>query len=147
MHRHNFEIQNTLFSKSRMLLSWKGANRYKFSTTYSVHVCLMRLKPWVALRIWWCHMHTPYTKYIVEGSTNCRSLLVIFSRSTEKLVNLSLLLRKRPRSCPFQSCIPLFCKLYFPLNFLWFLYIGLNWSCEATVFIHRETLSAIIVHH
>ena len=29
-HRHNFEIQNVLVSKRRMLLSWKVVNRDKF---------------------------------------------------------------------------------------------------------------------
>ena len=32
MHHHNFEIQNVLVSKRRMLLSWKVVNRYKFGT-------------------------------------------------------------------------------------------------------------------
>ena len=44
MHCHNFEIQNALVSKQRTLLSWKGVNRYKFSTL----ICLMTIKPWVA---------------------------------------------------------------------------------------------------
>ena len=34
-HRHNFEIQNVLVSKRRMLLSWKVVNRYKFGTSYA----------------------------------------------------------------------------------------------------------------
>ena len=32
-HRHNFEIQNVLVSKRRMLLSWKVVNRDKFGTS------------------------------------------------------------------------------------------------------------------
>ena len=34
-HRHNFEIQNVLFSKRRMLLSWKLVNMNKFATSYA----------------------------------------------------------------------------------------------------------------
>ena len=34
-HRHNFEIQNVLVSKRRMLLSWKVVNRNKFGTSYA----------------------------------------------------------------------------------------------------------------
>ena len=33
-HRHNFEIQNVMVSKRRMLLSWKVVNRAKFGTSY-----------------------------------------------------------------------------------------------------------------
>ena len=32
-HRHNFEIQNVMVSKRRMLLSWKVVNRAKFGTS------------------------------------------------------------------------------------------------------------------
>ena len=34
-HGRNSKIQNALVSKRRTLLSWKVANRYKFSTTYA----------------------------------------------------------------------------------------------------------------
>ena len=34
-HRHNFEVQNVVVSKRRMLLSWKVVNRYKFGTSYA----------------------------------------------------------------------------------------------------------------
>ena len=32
---YNFEVQNVLVSKRRMLLSWKVVNRYKFGTSYA----------------------------------------------------------------------------------------------------------------
>ena len=40
-HCHNFEIQNVLVSKRRMLLSWKVVNRNKFGTSLCTvaHIC------------------------------------------------------------------------------------------------------------
>ena len=45
MHGDNLEIQNALVSKLRTLLSWKVVNTYKLSAS----LCLMRIKPLVAL--------------------------------------------------------------------------------------------------